>query len=64
MSAQSLALKEQWEALSTEDIEAYIQAYKLPTAPGKFSSRRRKKLKYLRGILKRRKKILHLINAL
>lgn len=52
---------DKWKVLSDEDINKYIDKYYTPYAPGKCSSRRRKKIKFLRGVLDKRERTLRLI---
>ena len=41
----------------------YLNKYKYLSAPGKFSSHRRKKIKFLRNILHRREEAMRLITV-
>ena len=54
---------EVWEGLSSKEVRQYINKYHQSHAPGKCSSRRRKKIKYLQNILHRRDKAMHLLTG-
>lgn len=55
--------REQWEQLSTDEIWKYLDKYGDLSAPGKCSTRRRKKVRYLKAILQRRIKAQQLISG-
>lgn len=58
-------LHNKWEIAPTAEIQKYLKKYSGSSiVPGKCSTRRRKKIKFLQSILQRREKALRLISGL
>jgi len=55
---------DKWELWPDEDIQKYLNKHRYPTAPGKFSSHRRKKLKFLLDVQRKRENAMRLIGGL
>lgn len=54
--------RDKWEALPTAELRSYLKKYQDKNAPGKVSSCRRKKIRFIQQVLQVRERTERLLN--